>query len=110
MNIFVGGLLEDVKEEHLEKTFGVYGKVNSVTVVKDSRSGAPRGFGYVEMPVNAEATAAIAGLNGYSRLGGALEVHEILRPAPRILHARPRSRTLPTDTRSQKVKAPALKN
>lgn len=110
MNIFVGGLSEGVKEEQLEKTFGVYGKVNSVTVVKDSRSGEPRGFGYVEMPVNAEATAAIAGLNGHSRLGGALEVHEILRPAARVLHVRPRSRTVPSGTRSHKVKAPASKN
>ena len=110
MDIFVGGLLQDVTNERLEKAFGVYGKVNSATVVKHHPSGAPRGFGYVEMPISAEATAAIAALNGRARLGSSLEVHEICHPGPRLHHHRPASRLAHGGTHrpAPKAAAPAV--
>jgi len=105
MNIFVGGLLESVTIEGLEKTFSVYGKVNSVTLAKDHNGGGHRGFGYVEMPVNTEAAAAIAALHGHSRLGSQLEIHEICRPAPRVSHVRTTSRMSSGGTRRPAVKS-----
>jgi len=106
MNIFVGGLSESVTDEGLEKTFGVYGKVNSVKLVRDRHGEAHRGFGYVDMPVGSEAAAAIAALNGRSRLGSSLEVHEIFRPGPRLTHVRPSTRMAGGGTRRQPVKSP----
>jgi RNA recognition motif-containing protein len=106
MKIFVGGLLQDVTNERIEKAFGVYGKVTSATVVKHHPSGAPRGFAYVDMPISAEATAAIAALNGRARMGSSLEVHEICIPGPRLRHHRPASRFSPGGTRRQAPQVP----
>jgi len=107
MNIFVGGLLQDVTNERLEKAFAAYGKVNSATVVKHHPSGVPRGFGYVDMPISAEATAAITALNGRARLGSSLEVHAVCIPGPRLRHHRPASRLAHGGTHRQAPKAPA---
>ncbi len=81
MNIFVGNLSRDVTEEDLRKAFEAFGQVASATVIKDKFSGESRGFGFVEMPANAEAQSAITGLNGKELKGRALNVNE----------ARPRS-------------------
>ncbi|OGP55682.1 MAG: RNA-binding protein [Deltaproteobacteria bacterium RBG_13_52_11] len=81
MNIYVGNLSFDVTEEDLRQAFEPYGQVESATVVKDKFSGQSRGFGFVEMPTKAEATAAISGLNGKDLNGRTLNVNE----------ARPRS-------------------
>lgn len=108
MNIFVGGLLQDVTNERLEKAFGAYGRVSSASIVKDHPTGSSRGFAYVEMPVNGEAIAAIAALNGHTRLGGSLEVHEICRPAPRVWRDRVASRKLAaSNAHRQTSKTPA---
>lgn len=62
MKIYVGNLSRDVTEGELRQEFEVFGKVDSVTIMKDRYSGQPRGFGFVEMPTKAESQAAIAGL------------------------------------------------
>lgn len=107
MHIFVGGLLQDVTEERLEKTFGAYGKVNSASVVRDRPGGTSRGFAYVEMPVSGEALAAVTALNGHTRLGGSLEVHEICRPKPRVWRDRVASRKAAAASHRQTAKGPA---
>jgi RNA recognition motif-containing protein len=84
MNIFVGNISRNVTEDDIREAFSAYGNVATVSLLKDKFSGEPRGFGFVEMPSQAEAEAAIAGLNGNDLKGRALTVNE----------ARPR-----TDTR-----------
>jgi len=81
MNIYVGNLSRDVTEEDLRETFEAFGKVESVTIIKDKFSGESRGFGFVEMPAKAEAQAALTGVNGKELKGRPLKVNEA-RPRP----------------------------
>jgi RNA recognition motif-containing protein len=81
MNIYVGNLSRDVTEEDLRQTFEAFGKVESVTIIKDKFSGESRGFGFVEMPAKAEAQSAITGVNGKELKGRPLKVNEA-RPSP----------------------------
>jgi len=76
MNIYVGSLSRDVTEEDLRQAFEAFGKVESVTIIKDKFSGESRGFGFVEMPAKAEAQSAITGMNGKELKGRAINVNE----------------------------------
>ena len=76
MNIYVGNLSFDVSEENLRQAFEAFGQVSSARIVKDKYSGQPRGFGFVEMPDQAEAQAAIENLNGKELLGQQMNVNE----------------------------------
>jgi len=66
MNIFVAGLPYDLDDAELEEIFEKFGKVNSAKVAMDRETGKSRGFGFVEMPVEAEAKDAIESLNNIS--------------------------------------------
>ncbi|MFZ2905646.1 MAG: RNA-binding protein [Cyclobacteriaceae bacterium] len=63
MNIFVAKLNFKTRKEDLERAFSAYGQVASAKVVTDRDTGRSKGFGFVEMPNDDEAHAAIAGLN-----------------------------------------------
>ena len=76
MNIYVGNLPFEVTDESLETTFKEHGEVSSANVIIDRYSGRSRGFGFVEMPNNDEAEAAIQALNGQEQNGRALTVNE----------------------------------
>ncbi len=76
MNIYVGNLSYNTTEEEIRNAFEAFGKVTSVTLVKDKYSGQPRGFGFVEMADEAEAQTAIQNLNGKELLGRQLNVNE----------------------------------
>lgn len=76
LNIFVGNLARNVTEEDLHQAFGAFGQIASVSIIKDKFSGEPRGFGFVEMPTQSEAEAAITGLNGQELKGRNLNVNE----------------------------------
>jgi len=76
MNIYVGNLSSDVSEENLRQAFESFGQVTSARIIKDKYSGQPRGFGFVEMPGQAEAQAAIENLNGKDLLGQPMNVSE----------------------------------
>lgn len=76
MNIYVGNLSYQTTEESLQQAFEAFGQVASVAVIKDKYSGESRGFGFVEMPVKAEAIAAINGLNDGELDGRSLKVNE----------------------------------
>lgn len=76
MRIYVGNLAYAVNEEDLRQAFVPFGQVESVNVITDRESGRSKGFGFVEMPVAAEAQAAIAGLNGKELKGRAVTVNE----------------------------------
>ena len=76
MNIYVGNLSHNVSEEDLKQSFGTFGQIESVSIVKDKYSGESRGFGFVKMPVKNEAQLAINGLNGKDLKGKSLNVNE----------------------------------
>jgi len=76
MNIYVGNLAYTISEEDLQKAFEGFGKVASVNIIRDQFSNQSKGFGFVEMPEQAEGLAAITGLNGKEINGRALNVNE----------------------------------
>ncbi|WP_184198454.1 RNA recognition motif domain-containing protein [Armatimonas rosea] len=76
MRIFVGGMPYTTNSEGLRALFADKGEVTEANVVTDRMSGDSKGFGFVEMPNNAEAQAAINSLNGYSMGGRSLSVNE----------------------------------
>lgn len=85
MNIYVGNLSYQLTDEDLRAAFEAFGEVSSATVIKDKFSGQSKGFGFVEMPRQAEAEAAIKQLNG-TELKGRKIVVNMARPrdeAPR---------------------------
>ena len=75
-NIYVGNLSFDATEDTVRSLFETYGTVEKVNIVTDRDTGRARGFGFVEMSVNAEADRAIDGLNGRELGGRALNVNE----------------------------------
>ena len=79
MNIYVGNLSYEVAEEDLKEAFQALGTVETVRVLTDNYSGRPKGFGFVEMPDNAEAQSAIDGLNEKQLKGRALKVNAARR-------------------------------
>jgi cold-inducible RNA-binding protein len=74
--IFVGNFSFDTTEADLRQLFEPHGAVESASVVTDRDTGRSRGFGFVEMPNNAEAEAAIVALNGKDAGGRPLTVNE----------------------------------
>lgn len=76
MNLYVGNLSREVTEDDLKQAFQAFGAVDSINIIKDKFSGVPRGFAFVEMPVQAEAEAAIAGLKGKEIKGRSVDVNE----------------------------------
>jgi RNA recognition motif-containing protein len=63
MNIYVANLDSNFKNEDLKKLFSGYGEVVSAEIAMDGFTDLPRGFGFVEMPIDAEGMEAIAKLN-----------------------------------------------
>jgi RNA recognition motif-containing protein len=63
MNIFVAKLNFKTRTEDLQKAFEQFGEVSSVKIIKDRDTGRSKGYGFVEMPNDSEAQAAIKGLN-----------------------------------------------
>lgn len=74
MNIFVGNLLFEATEAEVRKFFEGFGSVASVAIVMDKKGTKSRGFGFVEMPDDAQAQAAIAVLDGKDFMGRPLNV------------------------------------
>jgi len=81
MNIYIGNLSYEVTEEDLKQAFEAFGKVESVKIIKDKYTNRSKGFGFVEMPDNADAQSAINELNDTEIKGRTLKVNK----------ARPRS-------------------
>lgn len=69
MNIFVGSLPFRLEEAELSKHFEKFGEVTSVKIITDKFTGRSKGFGFVEMPNDDQANAAIESLNG-AQIGG----------------------------------------
>jgi RNA recognition motif-containing protein len=76
MNLFVARLSWDTDEETLRNAFSSYGEVESVKIILDRETGRSRGFGFVEMPSDEEAQAAIEGLDQTDLDGRTIVVKE----------------------------------
>jgi RNA recognition motif-containing protein len=76
MNIYVGNLSYGMSEDELRQAFAAHGEVSSAKILMDRETGRSRGFGFVEMPNQSEAEAAIAQLNGKDVGGRALRINE----------------------------------
>jgi len=64
MNLYIGNLDYGINEDQINKMFSEFGEVNSVNIITDKYTGRNKGFGFVEMPNDDEAKAAIEALNG----------------------------------------------
>ncbi len=81
MNIYVGNLSYSTTEDDLRSAFEQFGAVSASRVIMDKMTGRSRGFGFVEMPNQAEGAAAVAGMNGRDLQGRSLRVNEA-QPQP----------------------------
>ena len=82
--LYVGNLAYGVRDDGLLQAFAQFGTVTSAKVMMDRDTGRSKGFGFVEMGSDAEAQAAIAGMNGQQIGGRGLVVNEA-----RPMEARP---------------------
>lgn len=76
MNIYVGNLPYQTTEDQLKDAFGQFGAVDAVNLIKDRDTGQSKGFAFVEMTNNAEADAAIKGLNQQPMDGRVVTVNQ----------------------------------
>ncbi len=74
--LYVGNLPYSVQDSDLQQSFGQFGAVTSAKVMMDRETGRSKGFGFVEMGSDAEAQAAISGMNGQSLGGRSVVVNE----------------------------------
>jgi RNA recognition motif-containing protein len=74
--LYVGNLAYSVRDDSLQQAFGQFGTVTSAKVMMDRDTGRSKGFGFVEMGSDAEAQAAINGMNGQALEGRAIVVNE----------------------------------
>jgi RNA recognition motif-containing protein len=74
--LYVGNLSYSVRDESLHQAFSQFGTVTSAKVMMDRETNRSKGFGFVEMGSDAEAQAAINGMNGQSLEGRAIVVNE----------------------------------
>ena len=81
MNIYVGNLSWNLKDQDLSNLFATHGEVVSAKIVTDKFTGRSKGFGFVEMANDDQAQAAIAALNGSEVDGRNIVVNES-RPKP----------------------------
>jgi cold-inducible RNA-binding protein len=81
--LYVGNLPYTVRDGDLEQSFGEFGSVTSAKVMMERDTGRSKGFGFVEMGSDAEAQAAIEGMNGQSLGGRSITVNEARPMEPR---------------------------
>lgn len=74
--LYVGNLAYSVRDDSLDQAFSQFGTVTSAKVMMDRDTGRSKGFGFVEMGSDAEAQAAINGMNGQALEGRAIVVNE----------------------------------
>lgn len=76
MNIYVGNLSYNIEESELREIFEEYGEVTSVKIITDKYSGRSKGFGFVEMANDEDASNAIQELNDAEVEGRNIKVNE----------------------------------
>ena len=83
MNIYVGNLPYQTTEDDLHDLFKAYGEVESVNVITDRDTGRSKGFGFVEMPNDSEAQAAMEALDNKDLDGREIKVNQARPRKPR---------------------------
>jgi hypothetical protein len=81
--LYVGNLPYTVRDDDLQQSFSAFGNVTSAKVMMERDTGRSKGFGFVEMGSDAEAQAAINGMNGQQFGGRGLVVNEARPMEPR---------------------------
>ena len=81
MKLYVGNLAHEATEDDLQEAFAALGEVKDVNIVKDKETGQSRGFGFVEMPSQEEARAAIESMDGKAFMEREIKVQES-KPKP----------------------------
>jgi RNA recognition motif-containing protein len=81
--LYVGNLPYSFRDSDMEQAFSQYGQVTSAKVMMERDTGRSKGFGFVEMSSEAEAQAAIQGMNGQQVGGRGLVVNEARPMEPR---------------------------
>ncbi|QDL35861.1 RNA recognition motif domain-containing protein [Rhodoferax sediminis] len=81
--LYVGNLPYSFRDEDMQQAFSQFGSVSSAKVMMERDTGRSKGFGFVEMGSDAEAQAAIKGMNGQSFGGRDLVVNEARPMEPR---------------------------
>ena len=81
--LYVGNLPYSMRDSDLEQSFGQFGSVTSAKVMMERDTGRSKGFGFVEMGSDAEALAAVEGMNGAPLGGRNLVVNEARPMEPR---------------------------
>ena len=76
--LYVGNLSYNTSEDNLRNIFAGYGNVSSVKIIVDRETGNSKGFGFIEMDSEEEASAAIAGTNGAELDGRQIRVNEAM--------------------------------
>ena len=76
--LYVGNLSYNTTEDNLRNFFAGYGNVASAKIIVDRDTGNSKGFGFIEMGTDEEASAAIAGTNGTELDGRQLRVNEAM--------------------------------
>ena len=79
MNMYVGNLSFKVNENELKELMSEFGNVASAKIITDRESGRSKGFGFVEMDDNTDASKAINALNGKMLKGRAMVVNESVK-------------------------------
>jgi cold-inducible RNA-binding protein len=79
VQIYVGNLPYNIKEDELGRFFETHGQVSSVKIVTDRETGRSKGFAFIEMPNDGEAHAAITQLNNSEVMGRNIQVN-VARP------------------------------
>jgi hypothetical protein len=74
--LYVGNLPYQMRDSDLEQAFSQFGQVTSAKVMMERETGRSKGFGFVEMGSDAEAQAAINGMNGQPLGGRSIVVNE----------------------------------
>ena len=83
MNIYVGNLAYKTGDQELRELFSQHGEVSSARVISDRDTGRSKGFGFVEMPDDAAASAAIEAIHEQEFMGRNLRVNEAQPKPPR---------------------------
>jgi hypothetical protein len=81
--LYVGNLPYSFRDEDMQQAFSQFGNVSSAKVMMERDTGRSKGFGFVEMGSDAEAQAAIKGMNGQNMGGRDLVVNEARPMEPR---------------------------
>ena len=76
INIYIGNLPYSISEDELRNLFAAHGEVTSANIIMDRDSGRSKGFGFIEMPDNAQGEAAINAINQTDVQGRSVRVNE----------------------------------